>query len=388
MSFLSGLFSKKEMETVALIDIGSASVGGAYARFSKKSVPEIHYTARVSIEPAAGEEAERAMERALTELCEQMVIEGGPALQRSAGESHIQTVLVTVAAPWQETKVGVKTIETGKVFTFSHSMMSEAIREFADVPKGRKATDTSIIATLLNGYETQKPFGKHVKRADLVTLSSTIDEAVADTVMQTVRKAFHTHHIEMRAFLPACYTTIRDLYPHEKDFFILDVSGEATDIALIKQGLMVDAHTFPQGINAITRAAHSAGIHAAKNSGPLTTLASHTTILVRSDHNAQFGSEVEKVRTSWIDGLSQTLKKFSDHHALARTIFILADEDARDFLRNALDEPSLRQLWLSDEALRIIPMQPAHFTHLIKVRGTSSGDIFLSVLALFYAKSF
>ena len=63
-----GLFSKPEQRSVALIDIGSGSVGGAFAHLAPGSSPTIYYTARVPIEAREGETCFDGMLRALDML--------------------------------------------------------------------------------------------------------------------------------------------------------------------------------------------------------------------------------------------------------------------------------------------------------------------------------
>mgnify|MGYP001575869824 FL=1 len=78
------------------------------------------------------------------------------------------------------------------------------------------------------------------------------------------------------------------------------------------------------------------------------------------------------------------LANFASEHPLPQTVFLLADEDARDFLKRLIDESTLRTLWLSEEPLSVIALTPEHTTSVVRARGMAEGDIFLSMLALFY----
>lgn len=372
MSFLSGLFTK-ESESVVLIDIGSASVGGAVAHLILGQKPVMYFTVRIPIERRDGESVVASMERTLQVVTEQLVREGGPALLRGTGSGRVDRVLAVVASPWQETRVKVETLEKATPFIVHKDAVMEAVRRAAAIPAERTAEDETLIATLLNGYETHDPFGKRAKRVDMVILSSSLEKGVASHVEAVLRGAFHTRHVRLTAFAPVLYAVFRDIYPHQKDFIALDVTGEATDIALVKHGLLVGVVSSDSGVNDLARATHEPG---ATLSGPL----------VDSARNDRFRVKTAEVEGAWLAGVRQSLQTFAERHALPRILFLLADEHAREFLHRVLNNSSLRTLWLSDEPLSIISVEASHFAPYVSVQNDATGDVFLSLIALYANK--
>ncbi|HEY0979392.1 MAG TPA: hypothetical protein VGE23_00935 [Candidatus Paceibacterota bacterium] len=369
-------FSKKPARSVALIDIGSASVGGAYAHFVEGQQPVIYYTARVDIEPREGEPITDSMLRALSFLERLMIEEGAPALRRETRDAHIDEVLVSIAAPWQETRVITTHIQERKPFTFSRAHLDAADRA-AGIPKDRERSGRTIIATILNGYETPNPFGKRATRADLIMLSSSIEKDAARLIELSLRRAFHTHDITLTAFAPVGYTVFRDLYPHQKDFVILDVSGSGTDMAFVKRGLLADTRTVPFGIHDLLRAATVAGQRAHLNDSALIDPAA----------NASFAKEEEAIRRLWLSGLEEAFAAFAKAQALPRTVFLLADQSVREYLKRLLEGSDLRALWLTNDPLCVVALTPASLATRVKTRGLGEGDLFLALLALYAART-
>lgn len=366
-------FSKPKRTSSVLIDIGSASVAGAYAHAVDGTLPALYYTARMPIEKRAEETAETAMLRAFENLCSVLIREGAPALRRETGSARIDSILVSVAAPWQETKVRSESTQSGRPFIFTKAVMHDLVMRGADVPEGRVPTGQSVIATLLNGYEVIDPFNKKVSRAELVVLSSTIDKKVADALEQTVRKAYHTTAVSFVSFAPVAYTVFRDLYPHERDFLILDVSGEGSDLAFVKGGHLIDVGSIPHGISSLMSKAKEV----ARVSDPA---------YLDPAHNAQFSAHMEKAQQAWLSGLTILLKTFAGKHALPRTLFLLADDDVRGYLVRALDNPAFHSVWLSDEPLRIVPVLPGQLASIVETKGVAVPDVFLAVLAAYSGK--
>lgn len=373
MGFLFG--AKRSAQNVALFDIGSGSVAGALTRVSENEPPALYFTARLPVERRGEESVTSAMERSLKALADLMVAEGAPVLRRETGHAGIEDVVASVSAPWQETHITVDTIQESKPFTFTENLLNERIKAAASLKEGCVSTGHSVIATLLNGYEISQPFGKRAKRADLVIVSSSITAEAEAVVKNTIRRAFHAHDIDITAFGEVAYTAFRDLFPHEKDFIVVDVAGEGTDLLFVKQGLLLDVASAKCGVNALL-----AGVRQAAR-GSVTPLNDDN--VIDSDRNNRFAGAVSTAEEEWLEHIRTSLKSFASRHPLPRTLFLLSDAHAREFLVRRLGAESIRSLWLSDEPLTVIPVKPQHFAPFIKTRGAAEGDIFLALLALF-----
>lgn len=373
-----GLFSfgKKKARSLALIDIGSASVGGAYVHIEEGTQPIIYYTARVNVEPREGEEITDSMLRSLSFLERLLIEEGAPALRREAGDASIEQVLVSIAAPWQETRVSTTHMQERKPFTFTRAHLEEAGARILPPDKDHVRSGQAVIATILNGYETANPFGKRTTRAEMVILASSIDRKVAHSLKTSLRRAFHTDAIELTAFAPVAYAAFRDLYPHQDDFIVLDVSGCGTDVALVKRGLLTEVRSVACGTHDLAQAARTAGKLAHASSGAL----------LDPMVNQSFSKESGAIERTWLDGMHEAFSSFASVQALPRTVFLLADPDARDYLKRTLETSESRSLWLSDDPLSVIPVIPSHLATRVKTRGLGEGDLFLALLALYASR--
>lgn len=359
-----GFFTKKA-QGVVLIDIGSGSVGGAYLCVHKNQPPLLCYTARIPVSIREKETVTEAMLRSLDALAKQLIVEGAPALYREAGDAHIAMVLATVSAPWQETIVRTVTLEERYRFVFTRHLMERAVRANAPIT-GRTITDTSVIATKLNGYETDNPWNKHTDRADLTVLTSTIDTDVFSAITNTLRASFHSHHLEITAFAPIAYAVVSNLYPLQKDFVVMDVSGTATDVLLVRHGVIASVRSL------------ALGIHHLSPPEPRSV----DTLSTRMQKHADDARELAEGK--WLLELRRVLAESGSENPLPSTIFLLADEEHRMYLKELIDSSTLRSLWLSSDPLALILLAPEHTASLVRVRGLAEGDIFLSMLALFY----
>ncbi len=365
-----GLFGTTS-KGVILVDIGSASVAGAWMFQKKGDAPIICYSTRIDVESRDGETVEQGMLRTLEAVCIQLVREGAPAYSREAGDGRIDMVLVSVAAPWQETSIQTVTLAEEHSFVFTRALMQKAVTATSPSPD-RIVSDTSVISTVLNGYETAEPWGKRAHKAELTVLTSTLEKSVAKTINTELRKAFHSHSIEMVAFAPVAYAVLSNLYPLQKEYILLDVSGSATGALIVKKGVLAGVTTLSQGVHDLL----AAGRGAARGGAGLGA--------IDPNRNATFGPKVAAAEAAWLEGVKGMLATFAGEHPLPHTVFLLADEGVRPFLKRLIDESTLRTLWLSEEPLSVIALAPEHTTSVVRARGLAEGDIFLSILALFY----
>ncbi|MGE5540885.1 MAG: hypothetical protein ACM3TU_01220 [Bacillota bacterium] len=360
---------KKAATNIAVVDIRSSSIGAAYAVIPPGAKPRLVYSTRIPIDPHATEPLAEALPRALETVLAQLVREGSPLLRSASGSGRVDRVLVTCTAPWQCSEVFSKVIERDRPFVFTKELLMESMRK-GTAAKGRRQVSNMIIATLLNGYEVEKPFGKRVNRAELILMSSSIDAEMMDMTTRQIRRALHQGRIDFNAFLPEVFMPMREVYPHQPDFLVLDIGGDAADILLVKHGLLISAACMDHGVNEMVRAARSAGI-----SSPTVPAVDMT----RADAVSGTALTTEDV---WLGHVREALAEIAKHEPLPRTVLLLAEEHARDFLRALLDAPTLRSLWVSDESLAILPVLPTQFIPFLDGAEKEGADPALALLAL------
>jgi hypothetical protein len=217
MNFISRLFhNEKKKESVVLVDIGTDSVAGAYAHYREGELPVLLYSRRLSVEVRENEPPEAAMLRALQALGEALIREGAPELARATSSGSIRAVLVSINAPWQKASVRIEHLEQEDPFIFTKSLLTKMLEKTGAITPGKMLADESVIGTILNGYETNDPYGKEAHRASVTVLTSFIDKSVADSVLSTFRGLYHTKRVLPIAGSSLRYQAIRLAFPHER----------------------------------------------------------------------------------------------------------------------------------------------------------------------------
>lgn len=342
MSFFSTLFQKKKTESVVLIDIGAGSVAGAYAIFTEGAQSSLLYTRRLPIEIREDEPHDRAMLRALKILGDALVLEGAPILMRTTGSGSTDTVVVSINAPWQETKIRTENFEQKTSFTFSKRLITTSLEKTSVTPPGKLLVDESLIGTILNGYETHHPYGKKVHRASIIVLTSLIDEHAASGINSIIRGLYHTKHILSIAGSSLRYQAMRIAFPHERDVLILDATGPLTSIMLVRRDLLVDVVDIPSPMN-------------------------------NTD--------------AWLQKIVDELTELAKRFPLPHTIFLLAREPEIASLRETLNAANLGRLWLSENPPKIVSVLGSHLNRSIRQTAATPPDLSLLLMALYWSRA-
>lgn len=338
MSFVSLFHNKKKSESVVLIDINADSVAGAYAHYRDGELPVILYTRRFPVEAREGEPQERAMLRALAVLGDTLIREGAPILSRATGSGSNDAILVSIDAPWQKTSARTEHLEQETPFVFTKDLTATMLEKTRTIAPEELLVDESIIGTILNGYETREPYGRKAHRADIIVLTSLIEESVARDVISIFRGVYHTKHITPIAGSSLRYLAIQEAFPHENDALILDVAGSTVLIALVRKGLLVAI-------------AEASGVDTA-------------------------------------DVLTQNVKneliELAKQYPLPRTIFLIARESEVAALRQTINIANLGKLWLSDNPLKIVFVLSSHIVGFVRQTNAAQPDLHLLLMALYY----
>ncbi|MDO8566781.1 MAG: hypothetical protein Q7R58_01360 [bacterium] len=340
MSFFRNIFSPVHAESLVLIDISAGSVAGAYASYTEGEAPSLLYTRRLPIEVRKDEPHELAMLRALEILGEALIREGAPTLTRATGSGRANTILVSVDAPWQETRVRTEHFERETPFTFTKRMVATVLEKTSVIAEDKVLADESITGTILNGYETREPYGKKTRRASIVILTSLIDKKISMGIAEILRKLFHTKNILSIAGSSLRYQAMRTAFPHERDALILDAIGPLVSVALVRKDLLV----------AVIELADA----------------------VRTDVD------------SWVQKVASEFTELAKEYPLPRTIFLLAQEQDSSSLEQTLHDAKLGELWLSNTPPKIVPVRAGHITGLVRQVTTSPPDLTLLLMTLYW----
>lgn len=347
---LSGIFSRKKGKTelAVVLDIGSASIGGALVQLSYNEKPLIIYTTRKDMTFASEVDPERLLESMKKTLKSVLLDVQKSGFKSTAavslGKQKVEAVYCTFSAPWylaEPKQVShmykeQKTIDSKFVEKILHSeeevFINDAIKEYASKDKDDLyLLENVLINVEIDGYDVRKLSGQKTQDLELSILSTMIPSRVADAVIDTVSSVLHVKDLHLHSFALVSFGVVRDVFDKE-NFLLLDISGEVTEVNLVHEGKLLESGTFPFGLHTFARK-----LSKSLNSSTEEVLSKlsmkqdeESSILVFEDTEKQIIDEVEN---QWCKEFVGLVNEFAKEHSLSPNIVFIGDEKYSEFFK-------------------------------------------------------
>ncbi len=391
-----GALKKQNSKTPMLIfDIGSTSVGAAIVLCGGDEPPFVVHAERHWLPPMQEVSMERLaglLETAIDAVSKDMLSVGAKRLAAAGYSARLPHIIhCFLTAPWYAPHTDTVRLSSEKPFTVTRDMFSRAVaRERAALEEtlarasGLTVVEHQVISLSANGYETENPFGKDASELLFLTYTALAEEQVLSRFRSRIRRAFHADEIAMHSFLLAFFSSVRDIPDGEHDFLLVDVSGEVTEVSVVKGGRLSESVSFPLGRNFLARAlAAGCGISCRE---ALSLLAVHFSGRGNEDFTKRFLPAVSRVEKEWMGGFEECLSHVAGEAFLPHTTFVAADREIAPWITAAIQDEALYQHTLTAKPFLVNLADEKIFDSYVTFGPGVAKDPFLMVDALFVDK--
>jgi len=389
---------KKNKPTLELIiDIGSASVGAALVLLYKDDKPKIVYSKRKNMvfqEELNTERFQASMLKVLNDVVQDVQMNGLPHLKFTQLGSHVPTKIhCTLSSPWyaSQTRVSIRSGKTPFVVTkeIINGMVEEELKAFnsSDEVKtmlGKQDSiliDKSILSTKINGYETNNPFNKKGVSLELATLMSVSPKKLLENISDEISRHFLTEDLEFNSFPVVSFAVVHNIYPEESRFLFLDISGELTDVTIVKDGIIRETATFPMGkkniIRILARELKTTPDEA------LSILHLYNKHDVSAKQKKIIEPTLQNVSLKWLEQFQKVLFDLSKQVSLSSSVYFTSDKDLEDWFGSLISEEQFSQFTMTDEVFAVHPLNAIVLNEYIRFGREVERDAFLSLEAIF-----
>jgi len=384
------LFGRKEKIAV-VFDIGSSSVGGAYVELRPGMKPKIIASVREEMvfqEDLKFERLVSSMQDALGRT--------GRALHETRMPHLTEKIYAcSLSSPWYASQTRIASIRQTEPFLVTEQFISDAVeKEVQDFEKletprlGRGVLmEHEAVQVKLNGYETANPLGKRAKEADIAAYVSVIPEKIHLIARQEIGKLFHSPHLRLHSFPFLAFIIIRDIF-YEKSFLFLDITGEVTDVSLVRDGVLQETISFPYGKNSLFR---EVGRELSLSpSEVVSAFFAHQSGDAHEKHAEKVSSALSLAGGKWQNGFDNALSSFSHAGAaLPPDIFFTSDGDVSDWFAKQIETEKIYNTSGGEgKYFHIRPMQAPFFADRVEFLSGLVRDPFLSLFALYAGREY
>ncbi|PIT91413.1 hypothetical protein COU17_00275 [Candidatus Kaiserbacteria bacterium CG10_big_fil_rev_8_21_14_0_10_49_17] len=378
--------NKKEMrEYVALFDIGSASVAGALVVLDGDTQPHITYTTRVpltltevldakTLEKKTAETVRVVSERLIKALADEQVNQFSRIVCMSASPwVHIETA--SIEAKHDEPK----DITDAYIKTLLESARAEIVEKAAETAAGVDQTEEFSMQVLLNGYPTANPEKKKAKHIALSLAVGYMDTAFHSSLERVFDEQFGETAVSYNSFILPFFLTARDVF-EQSDFLLMDVTGEVSDIGVVRGDILSNYVTFPYGKHSIAR--DLAELLGTTPEESLSRLSLGVSGTQKEDSTVQ--KSIETVAQKWIKQFGSSVGKLSETKRLPNFLLLACDGSIGLWLAELTSRIDFGAFTLTGEAFSPELLTANRICEFCTFKGKSvKEDPFLAVGALF-----
>ena len=361
-----------------LLDIESGSIGAAIVTKPTHGCSTITWSIRQELpfrSSIAFDDAANDLKKAIRDVAARSGIEGIRELRATNPEASISEVLVRIAAPWSFTIT--KTVHTkhDRAFTVTRGLIAalerRAVEEAGTAAKaaGDALNTLTMISNKtinvgINGYRVQTGA---LQETTNISLSQAIEFTYADlkaAIEDAVDRAFPMADISIHTAMETYCSALTTLPIHVDNSCLLIVGAEATELGVIRDGILCHTTYTPYGMRTLARQLHD-------NSGISQPEAMS---YLRSDGTLDLGSKkerIDEVIELFETNLVELLERTGDTLLLPKTVFMHADAAAGPFFVKRVEAAMKRTVGGNPTVHAITP---EHFTGEVADTGLLLGS--------------
>lgn len=336
---------------MAILDIGSGSVGGALLTVGPKRAGHISahpvFYANTKIRADGHPDFarfSREIAGAIRQTIEKLLASGLSA----PVEYHC-----FLASPFivSQTKLTTFYDDRARPFT-AKSFSGIARRNAEDFLAGGQSDnedfyllENKVMRLKLDGYEVVGPKKQKAKTIEVAQYLSGSPASVIKRLARAISAITHNDRIIFHSYSLAAWGALRD-YAHNDNFLAVDVSGELTDVLVSIGGALVENISFPYGMNKIRR-----DLAGETGSWPEEAEAHLALFLAGKLHpSAQpaLARGLAKVRERWLAGLREALAGALSGAMLPETLILTGETDLNPLFLDWIKTGDLELMTLAD----------------------------------------
>ncbi|MEK7575570.1 MAG: hypothetical protein AAB491_00575 [Patescibacteria group bacterium] len=318
-----GLFKKKE-KYIAVFDINSASIGAAIIKHVPGEKPEIIAIDRVNINFLMDVDF-KAFSRCTIDSFRRTlknIIKKFP--------KKIDSIMCVFSSPWYISQTRIikikkdKDVIVNKIF-IDKTLENEKIifKDKWDRKEEADFVEQEIMTVNLNGYHIKNFINKKAKDVEIFSYMSLAYKDIKENIKKEIFQNFHIDEVSFHTFPCVMFNILKNMINIEEGLLMLDISGEFTDLSLIRNNILEETVSFPRGKNFLLREIAISFKTFMKEAFSIFEkyISGHANENVKK----KISIITENARNEWSRFFTNSLEKISESELLPRNLFILGE---------------------------------------------------------------
>ncbi len=388
-------FQKNTERIGAIIDIGSGSVLIAIvASNTDDTAPTIIWSNREHAPLRNIDSLDQSAKSIMTALVNGLLkfeVDGRRALYEYNKKATISEIQCCISAPWSYTVTKTIEYKEDKPFEVTKSLIEELVESAlvktqvelneneAMSQLGLTVITRSTVDLLTNGYRVKNPIGEKVSDISLSHVSVVTQKYLIDHINELRHKVFANTPIHKLSYMLALYAVTEEILPEQHEICLVDVTYEATEIGIVRNGsLKYSTHT-PFGAFSLAR--EIADITSVPLYEAFQYLHSVEPLAFTANLPESQKKDIAAVIEAYTERIAQLFHETGDDLAIPRRIYLHTDLQSEPFFAQIVMQAGTRALKTSPEVKLITPLI---LDRVNRVAGNQNSDTAMLVSAMFF----
>jgi cell division ATPase FtsA len=363
-----------------VIDIGSGSVLAAIVHsHATEKHPTIVWSHREHAPLRNVDSLEQSSKAVMTALVNAAMLldsEGRKALYNYNSAAALTEMQCGISAPWSYTVTKTINYKQEELFVVTRELIDELsqtinekihseLRDNESLQKlGLEVVSHATMEVLSNGYRIEDPDGGEATSL-LISRASTVTQQYLINALDELReKLFPKATIQKFSFILLFYATMRELFSKQYDLCLVDITFEATEIGIIRDGVLTYSTHTPFGSFSLAREiAEVTAVPLHEAFGYLHTDKPYSFMIAL---NKEKREEVEKIFEAYTERVSQLFHETGDELSIPKQIALHADIKSETLFMDLIERAAKRAIksasFVTTVSIEIMKRQAAHMT--------------------------
>jgi cell division ATPase FtsA len=356
MSFFSSSTSNKRYG--AIFDIGSGSVLVSIVYSNPESLhPQVIWSRREHVPLRNIESLEQSSKAVMTALIDSAVTldsAGRKVLHKFDAKAEINEVQCSISAPWSYTVTKTINYNQEKPFSVHETLIKELLdsiqtKVIEELTKNEALRDLSLeivtkenLGITANGYRVSKPEGSTASSLTVSQATVVTQKYLTDSIDDVQKKMLPKADIHKLSFILLFHFINRELLKRKQDTCLVDVTFEATEIGIVREGILTYCTHMPFGSFSLAREiAQALKVPLDEAFGYLHT---EKPLSFLDDLSDKQKEEIETILEAFTEKLSNLFKETGDALSIPKHITLHSDTKTESLFSGIIEKAAKRTL--------------------------------------------
>lgn len=253
----------------AVFEIGSGSVLISIIRSdNSKNAPEVVWSKREYVPRRSQVTTETSVKNIVTSIMSSVLLldsEGKKSLEQKYPKAKIEHIQATITSPWSFTITKVINYTNKQPFYITEQLLLELQKAAEkkineDLKEDELATERGLdILTRVttdieaNDYKVKSPIGQQTSTITLTQIAAAAPIYLVGVINDICKKVLPRLKPRYYSFMLMYYCIVRDIYTEKTEYCLVDITFEATEIGIVRGGILRYCSNTPIGISTLAR---------------------------------------------------------------------------------------------------------------------------------------